>query len=81
MRYNGNMALAIDTLKASDILKDAGFKKAEREALINALAPSSDILVTNDKLDAANSRLKAELIMWMVGLHLASITAVISILG
>lgn len=88
MRYNGDMTLVIDTLQASETLREAGFKKKEAEALVKALSPSSDHVVTEDKLDAATSEIradlnkqKAELIVWMVGLQIAAVSLIVALLG
>jgi len=75
------MTLAIDTLEASEVLKEAGFKKAQAKALIQALSPSSDTVVSKQSLDSAINKLKAELIVWMVGLHIASISLIFTLLN
>ena len=74
------MALGIDTLQASEVLREAGFKKSQAQALVKALAPSSDLITTKSELDAAINKLKSELIVWMVGLHIASISLLIALL-
>lgn len=81
MSYNITMTLAIDTLEASEVLKEAGFKKSQAKALIQALSPHTNNLVTNEKLDAAINKLKAEIIVWMVGLHIASISLMFKLLS
>ena len=75
------MTLAIDTLEASEVLKEAGFKKAQAKALIQALSPSSDTIVSKQLLDSAINKLRAELIVWMVGLHIASISLIFTLLN
>ena len=75
------MTYIIDTLKASQELRSAGFKKAEVEALIRTLSPTSRDVVSSDKLDSAVNRLKSELVVWMVGLHIASISLLVALLG
>ncbi len=75
------MTLVIDTLQASEVLKDAGFKKSQAKALIEALAPSSDSVVSKERLESAINKLKSELIVWMVGLHIASIGLIVALLG
>ena len=79
--YNGNMTVAIDTLQASEILKRAGFKVSQTKALIKALSPSAEQSITQAQLEAAVNKLKAELIVWMVGLHIASLTLLLAIIG
>ena len=75
------MAIAIDTLHASEKLKKAGFKKDQARALIDALAPNSDSIVSKMELDSAINKLKSELIVWMVGLHIATISLLVALLG
>lgn len=75
------MTLSIDTLHASEVLKDAGFEDAQAKALIEALSPSSEAVVSKSMLDAAINKMKAELIVWMVGLHIASISLLVALIG
>lgn len=75
------MSVLIDTLDASEKLKEAGFKKAQAKALIKALSPKEGAIVSNKDLEAAMHKLKAEIIVWMVGLHIASVSLLISFLG
>lgn len=75
------MAILIDTLEATETLKKAGFKKAQAVALVEALSPESTNVVSKDLLESAINKLKSELIVWMVGLHLASITLIFTLLS
>ncbi len=75
------MTLTIDTLQASEVLEGAGFKKSQAKAMIEALAPTSDSYISKQVLDSAINKLKAELIVWMVGLHIASISLLLAMMG
>jgi len=75
------MTLVLDTLEASELLKEAGFKNNQAKALIKALAFNSDSMVSKEKLEASINKLKSELIVWMVGLHIASISLIVALLG
>lgn len=75
------MTLAIDTLEASEVLKEAGFKKAQAKALIKALSPNQEFSISKKELEAAINKLKAELIVWMVGLHIAAISLIVALIG
>ena len=74
------MAIAIDTDKAVEALKNVGFKKEQARTLIDQLVPASDQLATKDMLQAEIQKLKSELIMWMIGLHLATMSLMIALL-
>lgn len=75
------MTTAIDTLSALEKLTKAGFKKAQSKAIIEALTPSLDHAITRYELKAEINKLKAELIVWMVGVNIASISLLIALLN
>ena len=75
------MTLVIDTLNASEILKKAGFKSSQAKALVKALSPTTDDMISKAELDSAINKLKSELIVWMVGLHIASISLIVALIG
>ena len=75
------MTLALDTLEASEELTQAGFTKDQAKALVKAISSSGDSLVTNEKLDATVNNLKVQLIIWMVGLQIATISFLAATLG
>ena len=75
------MTIAIDTHRAVEALRHVGFKKEQAQTLIEQLVPTNNELVTKDflaaetnKLRAEISNMKAQLIMWMIGLHMASLS-------
>ena len=74
------MAIAIDTDKAVQKLTSVGFKKNQARVLIDQLLPGSDQLITKDTLTAEVQKLKSELIMWMVGLHIASLSLMFALI-
>jgi hypothetical protein len=58
----------IDTLKLSKRLQEADLPKNQADAIAEGLAEGiRENLVTNEKLVAELAKLKAELIVWMVG--------------
>ena len=59
----------------------AGFEPNQAKAMINALTPSSNELVTKDILKAEINGLKSQIIMWMVGLHIATVSLVVALLS
>lgn len=75
------MTVLIDTLNASEVLRKADFKKSEATALIKALSPSADGIATPAHLEAALNKLKSELIIWMVGLQIATVSLIVALLG
>ena len=75
------MTVAIDTDKAVQALKAAGFKKEQARALIDHLLPANNQLVTQDSLRAETQKLKSDLIMWMVGLHIASLSLIFALIN
>ncbi len=75
------MTLAIDTDKAIQALMGAGFKKAQARVMIEQLVPASDDLVTKDALRAEIHKLKSDLITWMVGLHVASLSLIFALIN
>ena len=74
------MAIAIDTDKAVEALRDVGFKKEQARVLIDQLVPGNDQIVTKDLLQAEIQKLKSELIIWMVGLHIASMSLMVALI-
>lgn len=81
MLYTVLMTVSIDTLKVSKKLRGAGFKKEQAEALLESLVLSSDMVLSRKDLEAAINKLKAELVMWMIGLQIANAALVVSLLG
>ena len=74
------MAIAIDTDKAVEALRDVWFKKEQARVLIDQLVPGNDQIVTKDLLQAEIQKLKSELIIWMVGLHIASMSLMVALI-
>jgi hypothetical protein len=58
----------IDTLKLARRMEAAGMQPQQAEALAEGLSDGlKDGYVTNERLDVALSKLKTELIVWIVG--------------
>lgn len=75
------MTLALDTLEASEELTEAGFTKDQAKALVKAISSSGNSLVNNEKLDATINSLKVQLVIWMVGSQIATVSFLAAILG
>ena len=85
------MTTTIDTLEAANLLKKAGFKQDQAEAMIKALAPASYGFITkdhlDDKLESLKQHLKGEikdlenrLIKWIVVLQITSVATLIGVI-
>ncbi len=74
------MAKTIDTLHAASALIDAGVAKEQAEAIVNVISKTEDNLITKADLDAALANLKSNLIMWIVGLEVATTALVVSLI-
>lgn len=75
------MTIAIDTDKAIQALTKAGFKKDQARVMIEQLLPANDDIVTKDALRAEIQKLKSDMITWMVGLHIASLSLIFALLN
>lgn len=71
---------AINTLHAAEVLQKAGIAAKQAKAMVEALTPASQDLVTKDFLAAELSKMRAQLIAWMVGLHVATVSIVVALI-
>ena len=74
------MTVAIDTDKAIQALKEAGFKSNQARVLIDQLLPAGDSIVTKDFLRAEMQALEARMTAKIYGAQIASVVSVIGAL-
>lgn len=77
-------SLTFDTLKFVEKLEKAGIPrahaKAEAEALAEIIEINAENLITKKDLQLAMADLKADLMKWVIGLALAQVGLLVSIL-
>ena len=65
------MAKAIDTLKAAALLKEAGLKKEQAEAIVGVIASSEESIATKADLQLLESRLTNKI--YAIGISIAAL--------
>ena len=74
------MAKSLDTLRAASTLTDVGMKPEQAGAIVELISESEDSLATKSDLDVSISRAEIRLVMWFVGVEVATTALLVTLI-